>query len=177
MEQTISKRWKPGGCLTSEYSHTQGINKGTQHVWLPLRCGLQCNIYKHATRMGTEQSLAHSSTDNNISETFPCKPPPPPPPMLLTLTNRTIGSLRAPPTKLCTTPLEPLTRPLLALRVRVSITWAPTFNSTVPLACNKHFLDRLTNQDISLDERRSACAVCLRCKSRLDLSMIFVGHD
>lgn len=126
---------------------------------------LDCNMYDpHTTFTYSGDFIEYTNQDETLSgppapnhKSFALPwPQPSPPPLLkvLTLTNRTTGSLRAPPTKLCTTPLEPLTRPLLALRVRISITWAPTFSSTMPLACtNSPFLISLPIKNEILDKR------------------------
>lgn len=54
------------------------------------------------------------------------------------LAKRTTGR-RWLPAKRCTTPRAPLTRPLPALTLRMSMTWAPTFSSSTPFACESTY--------------------------------------
>ena len=72
----------------------------------------------------------------------------------LTFAKRTTGSLLAAPTQRSTTPRAPFTRPLAWLRLRVSMTWAPTFRCSTALACSSshhmYSTERLTQSESEL---------------------------
>ena len=110
-----------------------------------ITAGVHAHLYKftRSTRGSLQQVIAAArkglvQTDHQrifYSENDKTQQWSPKRKVMLTFAKRTTGSLRAPPTNFSTTPLDPFTNPLLVLRVRINMTCAPSFNSTIPRAC------------------------------------------
>ena len=93
--------------------------------------------------------------------------------LMLTFAKRTTGSLRAPPTNFSTTPLDPLTNPLLVLRVRINMTCAPSFNSTVPRA----YTHNTMSASHAASHEASTCVLITACTQNTTSASPEASHE